>query len=245
MDLWKMIETLKSDKYEWVDLSYPVTEKTNHYWLFDDLQMTEVLTFDKEGVSTRAYKMVSQYGTHIDPPSHFVRGARALHEIRLRECAFPLCVVDVSAKATANNDYSLTVSDLLEWEAKHGKIPADSFVAMRTDWHKREGDAFFNKDANGGAHYPGWTIEALEFLCKERNVGAIGHEPPDTDAPGAKLSDNPWAAELYFLQQDRYQVEMLTNLDKLPATGAVIFVGFPSIVDAPGFTVRCYAIFQK
>ena len=245
MDLWKMIETLKSDKYEWVDLSYPVSARTNHYWLFDDMETTDVLTFEKQGVSTRAYKMVSQYGTHIDPPSHFVQGARALHEIRLREFAFPLCVVDVSAKATANNDYVMTVDDLLEWEAKHGKIPADSFVAMRTDWYKREGAAFFNKDSNGGVHYPGWTIAALEFLCKERNVGAIGHEPPDTDAPGAKLSDNPWAAELFILQQDRYQIEMLTNLDKLPATGAVIFAGFPSVVDAPGFTVRCYAIFEK
>ena len=244
MDLWKTIEILKSDKYEWVDLSYPVSEKTHHYWLFDDLETTDLMTFEKDNVSVREYKMVSQYGTHIDPPGHFVQGARVLHEIGLKECAFPLCVIDMSVKAAQNPDYAMTVADLLEWEEKHGKIPENSFVAMRTDWSKKEGAAFFNKDANGDPHYPGWSIDALKFLCEERSVGAIGHEPPDTDpAEGNKTA--LWAAEIYLLKQDKYQVEMLKNLDKLPAAGAIIFISFPNVLNAPGFTARCFAICEK
>ena len=244
MSLWKMMTDLKSDKYEWIDLSYEVTSKTPHYAGFNDLVTYDILTFEEHNVCAREYKMISQYGTHIDPPSHFVQGARALHEIKPKEFAYPLCVVDASQKAAANPDYALTVDDLLEWEEKHGKIPADSFVAMRTDWYKRKGEAFFNRDEKEECHYPGWSKEALQFLCEQRNVGAIGHEPPDTD-PAITTKTSLWAGELYFLQQDKYQVEMLRNLDKLPATGALIFVGFPCIVDAPGFTARCFAIFEK
>jgi len=244
MDLWKMMEALKSDAYEWVDLSYPVSDTTHHLSLFPAMETRELLSHDKEKVTVREYKMVSQYGTHIDPPFHFVKGARSLDKIGVKECAFPLCVVDASAQAAANHDYALTKADLLAWEAKHGRIPENSFVAMRTDWYKREGEAFFNKDSKGDPHYPGWSVEALTFLCNDRKVGAIGHEPPDTD-PAENNKVVLWGAERYLLEQDRYQIEILRNLDKLPATGSVIFVGFPNIVDGAGFTARCYAIYPK
>ena len=32
-------------------------------------------------------------------------------------------------------------------------------------------------------HYPGWDKAAIQWLVEERNIGAIGHEPADTD-PG-------------------------------------------------------------
>ena len=51
-----------------------------------------------------------------------------------------------------------------------------------SNWSKRKTqEAMENADEEGVKHYPGWSMEALEFLVKERNVGAIGHEQADTD----------------------------------------------------------------
>ena len=112
---------------------------------------------------------------------------------------------------------------------------------MRTDWSKRKPQDFSNKDTEGSCHYPGWTLEALKYVCEERQIGAIGHEPPDTD-PAYTQKVALWAGELYFLGQNKFQIEMLKNLDQLPPTGAVIFCTFPNVKGAPGFTARCFAI---
>ena len=77
---------------------------------------------------------------------------------------------------------------------------------------------------------------------KKRNVAAIGHETLDTDSSVAYRKAGKLVGEYYILEQDRYQVEVLTNLDKLPATGGVIYNIVPSIQDSPGFPVRFFAI---
>ena len=240
LSLWKMLTTLKRD-YDWVDLSYEVSPDTPHHPLFPDLTSEPVLNIAEHGASTYLYSLVSQYGTHVDPPCHFVEGGRAVHEITLDEMAYPLCVIDVSEKVKDNFDYSLSVQDIVNYEAAYGEIPAGSFVAMRTDWSKRIEAKLDSIDADGNSHYPGWSLEALKFLVEQRNIGAIGHEPADTDA-GADVIKAGWAAELYLLEQDKIQIELMRNLDQLPAKGAILFCFFPKVKDGTGFTVRPVAV---
>ena len=38
--------------------------------------------------------VVTQYGTHIDPPCHFYEGGRFLDEIELKDLLLPLYVID-------------------------------------------------------------------------------------------------------------------------------------------------------
>ena len=49
----------------------------------------------------------------------------------------PLCVIDCSQKVAENNDYSLKLNDIIEYEKTYCKIPTGAFVAMRSDWYKR------------------------------------------------------------------------------------------------------------
>ena len=46
----------------------------------------------------------------------------------------------------------------------------------------------------------------------------------------------------YVLESDHYQVEVMANLDKLPSTGGVIFVGLPKFDKFPGFPVCAWAV---
>lgn len=132
----------------------------------------------------------------------------------------------------------------MAFEEEHGKIDAGTFVALRTDWSKRwpNQEAFENKDEQGNNHSPGWSVEVLEFLFQERQIKAVGHETFDTDASINYQKNGSLLAEYYVLEQDTYQIELLTNLDKVPAKGAVIFNIVPKPEKASGFPVRSFAI---
>ena len=235
--LWKELDNWKKN-CKFVELSYEVSPTTPHWSGFPAMSVTKKFDY-ADGFRVHEFTLVSQYGTHVDAPSHFVEGARELHTVLAEELLLPLCVVDVSQKVAENVDYAATEQDLLDWEAKWGQIPQRAFVALRSDWSKRED--LDNLDENGNKHFPGWDISALRFLVEQRNVAAIGHETSDTDAP-ADSAKHGYIGEYYILEQSRYQIELLRNLSEVPPVGSLIFCGFPRAKDAAGFTARCIAI---
>ena len=131
-----------------------------------------------------------------------------------------------------------------EWEAEHGQIPENAFVAFKSDWSKRPDSELDNVDAEGNKHYPGWSVDAVDFLVEERNVRAIGHETSDTD-PAVVAASEGFLAEIAILKHDRYQVELMINLSEVPPTGGIIFVMAPKVKEGPGFPVRCIAVCPK
>jgi kynurenine formamidase len=116
-------------------------------------------------------------------------------------------------------------------------------VAMRTDWSKRWPDmaAMQNKDADGVAHYPGWSLPVLKYLYEERKITASGHETTDTD-PGIATSQGDYSLEAYILSTNHYQIELLSNLDQVPEAGSLVVVAFPKPKDGSGFPARVFAI---
>lgn len=108
---------------------------------------------------------------------HFVQGMPDLASFTAQQLVMPLCVIDITSKVKENVDYEVVPQDIIDWEAKYGRMPEGVFVAIRTDWHKRED--LNNYDDKEQKHYPGWGLESLKFLVEQRNVGAIGHETSD------------------------------------------------------------------
>src|SRR5437899_10440564 len=90
-----------------------------------------------------------------------------------------------------------------------------------------------NKDANGVAHYPGWSLPALKYLYAERKITASGHETTDTD-PGLATTKDDYSLENYILGIDHYQIELLANLDQVPETGALVSATYPDLIDVTG-----------
>ena len=243
--LWQMQEVLTGPTCRWVELSHIVSKDTPHWSGYPEITSKVSLQMDDDiqNVIAMEYTVVGQYGTHIDAPFHFWKDGKKLHELDSKKTmVLKLCVIDVSKKVAENADYGLTVDDILAWEAEYGTIPVGSFVAMRSDWSKREGTAFANADADGNPHYPGWSLEALKLLLEDRDVAGVGHEPPDTDPPGA---GNGWAGELYILKQNKFQIEVMKNLDQVPASGALLFASWANVIDSPGFLARCIAIVEE
>ncbi|MFD1851387.1 cyclase family protein [Oceanobacillus bengalensis] len=240
-ELTKAIEVLKEK--QWVDLTHTFGPESPHFSAFDDAEFKTLFTHE-DGFFAQRFTFPGQYGTHIDAPIHFVRDQRYLEELGLKELVLPLVVIDKSKEADANNDFSISVADILDFETEHGKIESGTFVALRTDWSKRWADkaSFENKDKNGDSHVPGWGIDALTFLFEERKIKAVGHETFDTDSASDFRKNGSLIGEYYVLEQDTYQIELLTNLDQLPPKGSVIFNIVPKPERATGFPVRSFAI---
>jgi kynurenine formamidase len=245
--LWSVPQTLSTKRF--VDLTHVFMSGIPHWPGFPDETRKTIYWYDKlpdtkgSGFFAEVFTHVGQWGTHVDPPAHFIKGLRTVDQIDLKEMFLPLVVIDVHVESEKNPDYTLTLERLQKWEKDHGQIPPRAFVAMRTDWSKRWPDAgkMENKDAKGVAHYPGWSMPALKFLYEERKITASGHETTDTD-PGVAASKDDYSLETYILSTNHYQIELLANLDQVPEAGAIVIVSFPKPKGGSGFPARVFAI---
>ena len=241
MQLFQILDVLKSK--EWVDLTHTFGPDSPHFFMFDDAQFDRLFSHD-DGFMAQRFSFPGQYGTHIDPPIHFVPNTRYLDELELKELVLPLIVIDKSKEVANNPDFTLSIDDILAFESEHGKIEENTFVALRSDWSKRwpDKEAFNNKDEEGHNRIPGWGYDALKFLFEERKIKAVGHETFDTDSAIDFRKNGELIGEYYVLSQDTYQIELMKNLDKLPPKGAIIFNIVAKPEKASGFPVRSFAI---
>ncbi|MDQ0561064.1 kynurenine formamidase [Rhizobium mesoamericanum] len=99
-------------------------------------------------------------------------------------------------------------------------------------------------DQDGRSHAPGWSKSVLEILLLERRITAIGHEQIDTD-PGLAVSRADSSLELFVLQQNAWQIELLRNLDQVPEAGALIMASWPKPKGGSGFPARAIAIVPR
>ncbi|KAK1180995.1 cyclase family protein [Streptomyces sp. NBS 14/10] len=241
--LWSAYRELTA-KATYTDLTHAFHPGQPHFPAFPDERREMVFDMDRgDGFNVHQYTIVGQWGTHVDPPVHFVAGARTLDHIPVEEMVLPLVVLDISERVAADPDATPTLDDVAAWEARHGAVPAGSFVALRTGWSRRwpDRDAMANKDAAGVSHAPGWSAEVLRHLFEEAGVTAIGHEQTDTD-PGSATSAGDFSLERYVLTRDRWQIELMANLDQVPEAGALIVATWPKPQGGSGFPARVFAL---
>jgi kynurenine formamidase len=150
-----------------------------------------------------------------------------------------MAVVDIRAKAEENADAQLTPDDLKAWEEKHGRLPERACVAMLSGWDAYvTGDKFRNADESGVMHFPGFHVEAIDFLLEERNALAIV-----VDTLSLDYGPSPdFAVHYKWLPTNRWGMECVANLGDVPAVGATIVAGGPKIAGATGGPSRVLAL---
>lgn len=245
--LWNQLEELK--KYKWVELSHSMNNDSP-YWAGIPEGSVDIgpVVYDWGNpmldCQIQTFKFPGQFGTHIDFPSHFIKGGKSSDSYGVEHMMYPLCVIDITKKVEEDVHYAVSVDDIKEWEAKHGNIPDGAFVALRMDWYKRWPDmnAFANLDEEGGEHCPGWSMEALKYIYETRNAAANGHETLDTDASMLAVEAGDLACERYVLAKGKLQIEVLQNLDKVPEAGSILIAAWTRLEKATGLPVRVWAI---
>jgi len=237
MNLDDVLSHLRSCR--WIDLTWAFEPGIPHYAAFPD-ERRRVVTDFADGFLSHEYAHIGQWGTHCDPPLHFVAGGRASDEIPVTEMILPLVVLDLRAAVADDPGLSIGAAHVEAHEVRHGRIPPRAFVAACTGWGGRWPDPLAM--ANAGRS-PGWGVDALELLVEGRDVVAIGHETTDTD-PGGLVAAGRVPAEDYILRADRWQLELMANLDQVPPTGALIVATWPKPRGGSGFPARAFAIVE-
>lgn len=192
--------------------------------------------------AANAFSAPEHGGTHLDAPIHFHEGGATADRIPLERLVAPAVVLDVSAQAAADPDYRLTAADVEAFEREHGPVPPGSIVLLRTGWSARWPDAraYLGDDRPGDAsnlHFPSYGVDAARLLVEERRVAALGADVASIDyGPSADFMVHRIAGE-----RGVPGLENLTNLDRLPATGAVVAALPIKIAGGSGGPVRVVA----
>jgi kynurenine formamidase len=185
-------------------------------------------------------------GTHFDAPIHWISGRHlpdnSTDTIPADSFIAPACVIDCSREAAADADFLLTVDFLREWEGRHGRIQAGSWILMRTDWSKRTDPVAYQNLDETGQHTPGPDTAAVKFLIDERQVLGFGSEAIGTDAGQAFHLKPPYPCHYYMHGAGRFGLQCLTNLDLLPPTGAVVIAAPLKIKEGSGSPLRVLAL---
>lgn len=184
-------------------------------------------------------------GTHFDAPIHWVTGkdlpGNATDTIPARRFVGPACVLDFSRESAANPDFLVTTEHITSWEQEHGRIPQGAWVLLRTDWSKRSGADFINAD-DAGPHTPGFHADASRFLAFERDILGVGVETIGTDAGQAGTFTPPFPNHTIMHGAGKFGLASLCNLDKLPATGALVIAAPLKLVNGSGSPLRVLAL---
>lgn len=204
--------------------------------------------YDEKGPawSWSNFSMSEHTGTHLDAPAHWVSGkdlpANTVDTLPMEQMVAPVCVVDCSAEVAADKGFILTREFLQGWEETHGRIPAGSWVFLRSDWRKvADPDNYINMQEDG-AHSPGPDKDAVLWMIEERDVLGFGTECVGTDAGQAFAMDPPYPCHLFMHGAGRLGLQCMTNLDQLPATGAVIVAPPLKIIEGSGSPLRVIAL---
>jgi kynurenine formamidase len=229
--------------------SFPTIALPPEFGQAAPFRIEEISRYDERGPAWywNNFTCGEHTGTHFDAPIHWVSGRdlpnNATDTLPVQHLIGAACVVDCTGEAARDADYLLTVDKLREWESRHGRIPARSWLLMRTDWSKRAVDpaAYQNYDATG-QHTPGPSVEAVEFLVRERDVIGFGSEAIGTDAGQAYHLRPPYPCHSLMHGAGRYGLQCLTNLDLLPPTGAVVICPPLKIEQGSGSPIRALAL---
>lgn len=244
----RAVERIFGDQARWVDLTHPFNSQTIYWPTSRGFQLEKVA----DGMTPAGYYYAANNisaaehgGTHLDAPIHFAQGRQTTDQIPLRQLIGPAVVVDVSAKASQNSDYLISVEDLQAFEAAHGRIPEGAIVLFRTGWGSRWpdrerylGTALSGEEAIPLLHFPGLDPSAARWLVTERRVNAVGIDTPSIDYGQSSTFD----AHRILFEADIPAFENVARLDQLPEVGSYVVALPMKIEGGSGGPLRIVAV---
>jgi kynurenine formamidase len=146
----------------------------------------------------------------------------------------------------ANNfDYQVTTKDFVDWEKKHGRIPAGSILLLRTgfgrfypDRTKYLGTEDRGAEAVTKLHFPGLHPDAARWLTANRSIKAIGLDTASIDYGQSTLFES----HRVLFDKNIPAFENVANLERLPPKGFAVIALPMKIKGGSGGPLRIVAI---
>lgn len=223
-----------------IDLTYPVGQSLVP-WPGDEkwFEAKVNASIEKDGYFTRSFWMLEHCGTHLDAPAHFPPGKAAVEQIPAKQFFGPAVLFDVQAEGATNADYQMPADKVLDWEQKHGRVPAGAIALLRTGWAKRWPDAprYCGLDAQKRMHFPGLSASAANLLI-ERKVSGLGCDTMSVEYGASQ----DFALHRLTLGSGLYHLENLSDLSDVPESRAYLVVAPIKLEGGSGGPVRVFAL---
>jgi kynurenine formamidase len=221
------------------DLTHELTTSFPAFVPGEEARRRTVVTIEDDGYYMQEWRIIEHIGTHVDAPGHFTPGGRLSPQLRPEELVVEAVVIDIADRAARDPDTVVTVDDLRAFERRHGRIPRNAAVLMYSGWAVKVGDAaaYRGADAAGTLHFPGFGAEACEWLLRRRGIRSLGVDTLSID-PG---NSTTFETHLILTGADRYGLENLNNLDRIPRRGTTIVVGLIPYEEGSGGQARIFA----
>src|SRR5262245_1778875 len=234
-----------------IDLSHDYSEQTIFWPTADRFKLEKV----SAGMTPQGYYYAANNfstsehgGTHLDAPVHFAEGHRSVDQIPIDRLVGAAIVVDITAACRDQPDYRATMADFTAWERSNGEIPVGTIVLIRTGYSHFWPDAtrYLGTAERGAAavarlHFPGLHPDAARWLAEARGVKAIGLDTASIDYGQSTL----YETHRTLFERDIPALENLTNLDRLPATGAFVVALPMKIKGGSGAPLRAIAFVPR
>ena len=210
-----------------VDLSHLVDGGTP-VWPGDPApEFREKASVQKNGYSVHELRLNNHTGTHLDAPSHVVRGGMTLERIPLETLIGRAVVLDFTDKGSRER---INRQDL---ESCAGRFGAGGRVLVKTGW-----DRYFNTPAFF-EDFPCFTLEAAQYLVS-KGIILLG-----MDMPSPSPADDPdQAIHKTFLGSGVVLLEALKNLTLLCGEQCDLIALPPLFKGLSGSPCRVVAIEQ-
>jgi arylformamidase len=215
-----------------VDLSQPISPKTQMFPAYPPPTFTQWTTRDVHGFLAESMFMVTHTGTHVDAPFHFEPGGRKLDAMPLDRFVAPGHVLDVRglpAKGAIRPEHLRSARQELPDPVRDGDA-----VLLRTGWWERR---------RGTPAYlfenPGVTKAAAEVLAGW-GVGLVGIDTANIDRP----DDPKYPAHHTLLRANVPVIENVANLAAL-RSGACLLLALPLRLEGTsGSPIRLVALVE-
>ena len=194
-----------------------------------DPRTLEAGTIARDGARATYYALPGPTGTHVEAPAAITVDGATLDAIAPDEMVLPLVVLDATPFLAGDPAHAFSPADLAAHEKAHGRVPAGSFVALRTDLGKDWSTPRFTRRP-----LPAWALAVLKELFEERGAVAVGQESLEATV------GRDGAA--YVLGHGHWMVCGLDHLDAVPATGAALIVAWPKPKGGFAFPARAVAV---
>lgn len=187
------------------------------------VEFANVAEIPTDGYFMRRFSLGEHSATHMNAPNSFYNSSIGIDQYNAQSLVVSAVVINICQAAAVNPDYVLTVADILAWEKEFGEIPANGIVILYTGWQDKwlDQNAFFNQDAQGIMHFPGFGNDATQFLLSDRQIAGIGIDTHGVDSG----QDTAFSINRLILAESRLVLENLTNLEQLPPQGATLVIG--------------------
>jgi kynurenine formamidase len=231
----------------WIDLTHEFSADSLYWPTAQRFQLeVESRAFTDRGYfyAANRYRASEHGGTHVDAPIHFAEKGQTVDQLPVEQLIGTAVVIDVSAKASQNADYQVTVADFETWEKQHGLIPQGAIVLLRTDFSRfwPQAKSYLGTDQRGAEavptlHFPGLHPQAARWLIANRPIKAIGLDTASIDYGQSSLFES----HQILLGKNIPAFENVTALDQLPATGAFVLALPMKIKNGSGGPLRIVA----